>query len=151
MLRFYEDYIVGAEFETPARTIGAAEVLGFADLTGDHHRLHLDQEFGRASIFGANIAHGLLGMALVNGLAYGSVIDPDYVLAFLGLSWRFVGPIRLGDTLRASIRIASRRPTSKAGQGLVVEAIRLLNQRDEVVQEGEFTFLVKSADAPPAA
>jgi acyl dehydratase len=145
MLRYYDDYIVGEEHVTPARTIGAEDVRRFADLTGDHHRLHLDPEFGRASMFGENIAHGLLGMTLVNGLAYGAVIDPDYVLAFLGVSWRFAGPIRLGDTLRATIRIASRRTTSKPGQGLVVEGIRLLNQRDEVVQEGEFTFLVKSA------
>jgi len=145
MLRYYEDYLIGAELETPARTIAAEDVRRFADLTGDHHPLHLDPEFGRSSIFGANIAHGLLGMALVNGLAYGSVIDPNYVLAFLGVSWKFAGPIRIGDTLRAAIRIASRRPTSRPSQGVVVQDIRLLNQRDEAVQAGEFTFLIQRA------
>ena len=145
---YYEDYRVGDQFETPGRTIGADEVRQFADLTGDHHRLHLDAEFGRASMFGERISHGLLGMALVNGLAYGTVIDSDYVLAFLGISWKFVAPIRFGDTLRASIRIADRRPTRKPTQGIVVEAIQLLNQRDELLQEGEFTFLVARRGEP---
>ena len=149
---YYEDYLVGDEFETPARTIGEDDVRRFADLTGDHHRLHLDPAFGRASMFGERISHGLLGMALVNGLAYGTVIDSDYVLAFLGVSWKFVAPIRFGDTLRAVIRIADRRPTRKASQGIVVEAIRLLNQRDEMLQEGEFTFLVaRRAAISPAS
>lgn len=140
---YYEDYVVGDEFETPARTITAEDVRRFADLTGDHHRLHLDAEFGRASIFGERVSHGLFGMALVNGLAYGNVIDPDYVLAFLGVSWKFLAPIRFGDTVRAAIRIAGRRPTRKAGQGIVDEEIRLMNQRDELVQAGKFTFLVR--------
>ena len=143
MRTYYEDYVVGDEFATPARTIAAEVVQGFADVTGDHHRLHLDQEFGRASMFGEPIAHGLLGLSLVNGLAYGSVIDPDYVLAFLGLSWKFVGPIRYGDTLHIVMRIADRRATSRPDRGIVVEAARLINQRGELVQEGELTFMVR--------
>jgi acyl dehydratase len=143
MLTYYEDYVVGDEFETPARTITSADIQQFADLTGDHHRLHLDAAFGQASIFGAPISHGLLGLALINGLAYGSIIDSDYVVAFLGLSWKFVGPIYVGDTVRARMRIAERRPTRRTAHGVVVESLRLLNQRDETVQQGDFTFLVK--------
>jgi acyl dehydratase len=134
---------VGDELETPARTITSADIRQFADLTGDHHRLHLDTAFGQASIFGAPISHGLLGVALVNGLAYGNIIDSDYVVAFLGLSWKFVGPIYAGDTVRARMRIAECRPTRKPDHGVVVEALALLNQRDEIVQQGEFSFLVK--------
>jgi acyl dehydratase len=140
---YYEDYIVGDEFETPARTVTEEDVRRFADLTGDHHRLHIDPEFGRASMFGERVSHGLLGMALVNGLTFSGAIDPDYILAFLGVTWKFVAPIRFGDTVRAVVRVASRRPTRKADQGIVVEAIRLVNQRDQLVQEGEFTFLVR--------
>jgi len=140
---YYEDYIVGDEFETPARTVTEEDVRRFAELTGDHHRLHRDPEFGRASIFGERISHGLLGMALVNGLSFSDAIESDYILAFLGVTWKFTAPIRFGDSVRALIHVASRRPTRKADQGIIVEAIRLLNQRDELVQEGEFTFLVK--------
>ena len=140
---YYEDYIVGDEFETAARTLDQADVRRFAELTGDQHRLHTDQAFGQASIFGERVAHGLLGMALVNGLAYSSAIDSDGVLAFLDVSWKFIGPIRFGDTLRALIRISGRRATRKPDRGIIVQAIRLLNHRNETVQAGTFTFLVK--------
>lgn len=143
LLTYYEDYVVGDEWVTPERVITAEDVQQFADLTGDHHRLHLDPEFGAASLFGERIAHGLLGLALVNGLAYGSVIDSDYVLAFLGITWKFTGPIHLGDTLHAVLHIADCRPTSKPDRGIVVEAIRVVNQHSESLQEGEFTFLVR--------
>jgi acyl dehydratase len=123
--------------------VNEEDVHRFADITGDHHRLHLDPVFGQASMFGVQVAHGLLGLTLVNGLAYGSGIDSDYVLAFLGLSWTFSAPIRFGDALHAVIRIADRRETSRPDRGIVVEAIRVLNQRGELVQQGDFTFLVK--------
>lgn len=143
VLTYFEDYVVGSKHITPARTIADADVRAFADLTGDHHPLHLDEAYARGTIFGARISHGLLGLALVNGLAYGSIIDETYVLAFLGIEWAFAGPIRLGDTLCAHMRIADSRPTSKPDRGIVRQAIQLINQRAEVVQQGDFTFMIR--------
>lgn len=142
MLAYFEDYCVGDEYQTPARTINAADVKQFADFTGDHHPLHLDEDFARGTIFGQRISHGLLGLALVNGLAYGSIIDETHVMAFLGISWAFAAPIYLGDTLHARIRIAGRRATSRPDRGIVCQAIELINQHSAVVQHGEFTFLI---------
>jgi acyl dehydratase len=76
-------------------------------------------------------------------LGYRAGIDPDGALAFLGLTWKFSAPILIGDTIHAIFRIAALRETSKPDRGIVVEAIRVLNQRGQVVQEGEWTFLVK--------
>jgi acyl dehydratase len=140
---FYEDYALGDEFLTPARTVTEADVALFAGLSGDYNRLHTDAEYSKGMLFGERIAHGLLGLAIVSGLGYRSGIDPDGALAFLGLTWKFTGPIRFGDTIHAIFRIAALREASKSDRGIVVEAIRVLNQRGEVVQEGEWTFLVK--------
>src|SRR5262245_36962052 len=140
---YYEDYTVGDEFITPARTVTEADVVLFAGLSGDYNRLHTDAEYGKGSLFGERIAHGLLGLAIVSGLGYRSGIDPDGALAFLGLSWTFCAPIKFGDTIHAVFQIASLRETSTPDRGIVVEAIRVLNQRGEVVQAGEWTFLVK--------
>jgi acyl dehydratase len=140
---FYEDYTLGDEFLTPARTVTEADVVLFAGLSGDYNRLHTDAEYSKGMLFGERIAHGLLGLAIVSGLGYRSGIDPDGALAFLGLTWKFTGPIRFGDTIHAIFRIAALRETSKPDRAIVVEAIRVLNQRGEVVQEGEWTFLVK--------
>jgi acyl dehydratase len=140
---YYEDYTIGDEFITPARTVGEADVTLFAGLSGDYNRLHTDAEYAREQLFGERIAHGLLGLSIVVGLTYRTEIDPDGALAFLGLSWKFSGPIKFGDTIHAVIRIVSMRETRKPDRGIVVQAIRLLNQRDEVVQEGEFTMMLK--------
>lgn len=140
---YYEDYAVGDEFVTPARTVTETDVVLFAGLTGDYNRLHTDAEYMKGSVFGERIAHGLLGLALVNGLKYRTDIDSDGVLAFLGLTWSFTAPIKLGDTIHAVIRIASMRETSKPDRGIIVQAIEVYNQRGEVVQAGEFTTMLK--------
>lgn len=145
---FYEDYAVGDEFTTPARTITEADVVLFAGLTGDYNRLHTDAEYMRGSVFGERIAHGLLGLAVINGLKYRTEIDSDGVIAFLGLSWTFSAPIKLGDTIHAVFRIAAMRETSKPDRGIVVQAVQVLNQRGEVVQAGEFTTMLKRREAP---
>jgi hypothetical protein len=52
-------------------------------------------------------------------------------------SHKFTGPILIGDTIRIRVKIASKRETKKLDRGIVVEYITMLNQRGEVVQEGE--------------
>jgi acyl dehydratase len=140
---YFEDYNIGDEFVTPGRTVTEADVVMFAGLTGDYNRIHTDAEYMKESIFGARIAHGLLGLALVNGLKYRTDYDPDGVIAFLGLTWKFSGPIKFGDTIHAIVRIASKRETSKPDRGIMVQSVQVLNQRGEVVQEGEFTTMLK--------
>ncbi|HEU4322139.1 MAG TPA: MaoC/PaaZ C-terminal domain-containing protein [Roseiflexaceae bacterium] len=140
---YYEDYTVGDEFVSPARTVTESDVVQFAGLTGDYNRLHTDAEYMRGSIFGERIAHGLLGLAIVNGLKYRTPIDSDGVIAFLGLHWTFSAPIRLGDTIHGVFRVTELRPTSKPDRGIMQLAVQVRNQRGEPVQEGQFTMMLK--------
>ena len=140
---FYEDYAVGDEFITPARTVTEADVTIFAALSGDYNRLHTDAEYAAQGPFGERIAHGLLGLSIVIGLAFRTEIDPDAAVAFLGLSWKFSGPIKFGDTIHAIIKIDGMRPTRDPARGIIVQATQLLNQRGEIIQSGELTLMVK--------
>jgi acyl dehydratase len=140
---FYEDYAIGDAFITPARTVTETDVMMFAALSGDYNRLHTDAEYAAQGPFGARIAHGLLGLSFVIGLSYRTEIDPDGAVAFLGLSWKFSGPIKLGDTIHATIRIANMRPTRDPARGIIIQSTQLLNQRDEIVQSGELTMMLK--------
>lgn len=140
---YYEDYHVGAQFVTPARTIGETEVSMFAMLTGDFNRLHTDAEYMKDSIFGERIAHGLLGLAVVNGLKYRTALNPDSIVAFLGVNWSFVAPILFNDTIHAVLQVESMRETRHADRGIVVFAIEVRNQRAEVVQKGTMTMMMK--------
>ncbi|MFM2309795.1 MAG: hypothetical protein RLY87_1917 [Chloroflexota bacterium] len=139
----YEDYTIGTTFITPARTIGETEVSMFAMLTGDFNRLHTDAEYMKESVFGERIAHGLLGLSIVNGLKYRTDMDPDAIIAFLGLQWAFSAPIRFNDTIHANITVVSMRETKNPDRGIITFAIEVRNQRTELVQKGEMTMMVK--------
>jgi acyl dehydratase len=101
----------------------------------------------KQSIFGERIAHGLLGLAIQAGLF--TRATPAYAtLAFVGLRWRFKNPIKIGDTIRVVARVVAKKETSKPDRGLVTLERRVLNQRGEVVQEGETDLMVERRSSP---
>ena len=139
---FFEELSVGQEFTSPGRTVTEADIVIFAGLSGDYNVLHTDAEHMKASIFGERIAHGLLGLGIQQGLA--SRGEPAAAHGHLSaLKWKFKGPIKIGDTVHVLSRIAGKRDGPDAGRGLVTVERRLVNQRGEVVQEGETEHLVE--------
>ena len=140
--RFFDDIQVGEEYESPGRTVTETDIVIFAGLSGDYNILHTDAEFMKRSIFGERIAHGLLGLAIQSGLL-SRAMPPYATLAFAGMRWKFKGPIKIGDTIRVQARVAAKKETSKADRGLVTLERRVLNQRDEVVQEGDTELMIE--------
>jgi acyl dehydratase len=133
---FFEDLKIGQEFTSPGRTVTEADIVIFAGLSGDYNVLHTDAEHMKSSIFGERIAHGLLGLGIQQGLA--SRGEPAAAHGLLsGLKWKFKGPIKIGDTVHVISRITAKKDGPDAGRGLVTVERQLLNQRGEVVQEGE--------------
>ena len=70
-------------------------------------------------------------------------IGEKTVLAFLGLTWNFKGALKFGDTITVRQKVAEKRDTSKPDRGILRMAIEVINQRGEVVQEGEHTLMIK--------
>ena len=141
--QYFEDIQVGDEYVSPGRTVTEADIVAFAGLSGDYNVLHTDAEFMRTSIFGERIAHGLLGLAIQSGLGTRAMPRPFATIAFLGIRWRFKGPIKIGDTIKVRIKVTEKRETSKPDRGIVVMQRSILNQRGEVVQEGEAETMVE--------
>jgi len=143
MERYYEDLQVGEEYESPARTITEADIVNFAALSGDWSPVHCDEEYCKKTPYKTRIAHGLLGLAIAEGLKFRlpEFTNARYV-ASLYWNYKFTGPILIGDTIRVRVRIQSKRETRKPDRGIVVEYVTMLNQRDEVVQEGEHGLMV---------
>ena len=138
MERYYEDLEVGEEHESPGRTITEADIVNFSALSGDWSSVHCDEEFCKGTPFKTRIAHGLLGLAVVEGLKQRipAFAEVRY-MASLYWNYKFTGPILIGDTIRVRVKIASKRETRKPDRGIVAEHITMVNQRGEVVQEGE--------------
>jgi acyl dehydratase len=140
--RYYDEIEVGEEYESPGRTITETDIVLFAGLSGDYNVLHTDAEFMKTSIFGERIAHGLLGLAIQSGL-FSRSTGAYATLAFVGLRWKFKAPIKIGDTIRLRARVRTKRDIGKPDRGLVTVERTVVNQRGEVVQEGETDLLVE--------
>lgn len=141
--QYFEDIQVGDEYMSPGRTVTEADIVAFAGLSGDYNVLHTDAEFMKASIFGERIAHGLLGLSISSGLGTRAVARPFATLAFLGLRWRFKAPIKIGDTIKVRLRVTDKRETSKPDRGIVIVQRHVVNQRGELVQEGDTELMIE--------
>jgi acyl dehydratase len=144
--RYFEEIEVGETYESPGRTITETDIVLFAGISGDYNIIHTDAEYMKTSIFGERIAHGLLGLSVQSGLLARGMRALATV-AFVGLRWKFKGPIKIGDTVRVRATITGKQETPTPGRGLVTLARTVLNQRDEVVQEGETDLLVERRPA----
>ena len=139
----FEDIELGTRFESEVHVVTAADIAAFADVTRDHHPLHLDADYAKSRGFPTVIAHGLFGLSLMEGLKSKLKLYDETSVASLG--WddvRFKRPVIAGDRLRVRFRFADKRPTSTATRGIVVEELELINQRDEIVTAARHTSLI---------
>jgi len=86
----------------------------------------------------------MLGLSLVEGLKkrIPAFADTRYI-ASLEWHWKFTGPILIGDTVHVKFRIARMREShSKPDRGIIWESNQMINQRGEVVQEGEHSLMI---------
>ncbi len=145
MAKYYEDFQVGQEWTSPGRTVTEADVTAFAMLSGDYDEIHTNEDFcKRESAYKTRIAHGMLGLSLVEGLKkrIPAFADTRYI-ASLEWNWKFTGPIFIGDTVSVKFRIAQMRESkSKPDRAIIWESNQMINQRGEVVQEGAHSLMI---------
>jgi len=139
----FDSLSVGESFVTRGRTIGEADITGFATLTGDTHPQHTDAEWAAASRFGERIAHGLLVLSYAAGLV---PLDPERVLALRRVRDAvFKRPVRLGDTICVETRIAATDPAT----GVVTCAWLVRNQENRLVARATVDLLWRRDEVPP--
>jgi 3-hydroxybutyryl-CoA dehydratase len=119
-----------------SKTIGDDDNRAFADASGDHNPLHLDEEFARHTRFGRRIAHGMLSASLISAVIANEL--PGEGSIYLGQTLQFVAPVFLDDTVTARVTVSSIRDDKLI---LKLETV-CTNQRNEVVIRGEATVLI---------
>lgn len=138
-----EDFEPGQVFVSQGRTVTEADVASFAAWSWDTNPVHTDAVAAARGRFGQPIAHGLLGMSVAMGLVSRIGVFEACSVALLGVDdWRFLRPLLVGDTVRCRVEVQGVRRTSAGDTGVLSRRLTLLNQRDEVVQEGEIGLLV---------
>jgi acyl dehydratase len=142
--KYYEDFALGEEFQSAARTVGVGMIDAFAGITGDFSEVHTDAELMKETEFGERIGHGILALGLMQGLMWQTTYTQGTVVATM--AWdklKFRAALRAGDTVHAVWTIRAMRPSaSRPTTGIVVEDCRLVNQREETVLTGEHVLLM---------
>jgi acyl dehydratase len=139
---FYEEINVGDVLLSQGRTITETDIVNFGNVIGDFNPLHFDAEYMKNSMFGQRIAHGMLTLSFATGL--GNLLGSNLgtILAFKGLNIEFKRPTFIGDTIRLKTTVIEKRESSKQPGGWVTQKVEILNQKDEILQEGTWSALV---------
>ncbi|MEW6335565.1 MAG: MaoC/PaaZ C-terminal domain-containing protein [Thermodesulfobacteriota bacterium] len=145
---YWEEWEIGSEVETSARTVTEADIVIYAGLSGDYNPLHTDEEYCKTTPFGGRIAHGPLVYGIAAGLLFQLHLYDDTMIALLGFEdLRFTKPVKPGDTIRARVKVLEKKETSKPDRGVIKRQLHVLNQRGEVVQESIQNILLKRKPA----
>ena len=90
----------------------------FADATGDHQWIHVDEERAAAGPFGGTIAHGYLTLSLVPWLGSQvlSLETPGAKLNYGINKVRFPSPLRVGKRVRAHVTMGAVTEIPKGRQ-----------------------------------
>jgi 3-hydroxybutyryl-CoA dehydratase len=123
--------------ESVRKTLGESDVYLFAGITGDFPGVHVDEEFAKRTRFGGRIAHGALMVGFVSTvMARMTALLPPPGGVSSRYDVKFVGPVRIGDTITTALTLAETRPERRE---LVFRA-ETTNQRGETVLVGQ-TFM----------
>ncbi len=139
----YDEYTVGEEFESYARTITEADIVNYTCFAGLKLPMFIDEEFSRKhSLFKTRVAPGLLTASIAAGML--EDILGKYTLAALGLDrFKFSAPVKAGDTLRTRIRVEELKDTSKPDRGVLTVRISVVNQDDVIPLEFWGSFMMR--------
>lgn len=141
---FFDDVGIGDSWLTSRRTITAADVTGFAGISGDFNPLHVDALYATEHGFGRPVAHGLLVLSVATGLRQQLGLFRQATKALIELrSWQFVAPVFPGDTLQVRTEITAVRRTSSGNAGVVDQLVEVRNQDGATVQAGTLVALIR--------
>jgi 3-hydroxybutyryl-CoA dehydratase len=129
------DIKVGETWST-TRAVTDELIRDFADLSGDHNPIHLDEEFARSTRFGQRIAHGMLSAAFIS-----AVLGNEFrgrKIVYLGQTMRFTAPTFIGDTITTTATVTHIRED----RGIVTLSTECRKQTGEITLTGEAKIMV---------
>jgi 3-hydroxybutyryl-CoA dehydratase len=115
------------------RTITDADIVRFAEVSGDRNPVHLDEAYATRSPFGQRIAHGFLTGSLISAVIGMEMPGPGSI--YLGQTLKFLAPVHIGDTVTVSVEVIGVREEKR----LLTLRTDCTNQNGTPVITGEAT------------
>jgi 3-hydroxybutyryl-CoA dehydratase len=97
-----KDMRVGQNVEL-TRTVTEADVIGYAELSGDFNPIHIDREYAERSVFRRRVAHGMLSTGILVGLSAEQL--PGAGAIHISMNIKFLKPVFIGDTITCSVAV----------------------------------------------
>ncbi|KGR90157.1 dehydratase [Ureibacillus massiliensis 4400831 = CIP 108448 = CCUG 49529] len=146
MEMYFDDFSIGDEMISPRRTVTETDMVQFAGLSGDYNPLHVDEVYAQQTPYKTRVAHGLLSVAVITGLQSQMGNVNGSTLGLLEINWKFKKGVIPGDTIYAKFVVRDKKETSKPDRGVLTRNVYVINQRDELVSEGEIVLLMKKSN-----
>jgi acyl dehydratase len=127
--------IVGDKAFT-SKEINVNDILKFSDIVGDKNPLHIDPVYAKSSIFGTQIAQGMLIGSLISGVLGTKLPGPGCI--YLEQTLKFLHPVKIGDYITAIVEV--QKIHQKTNSSIIKLHTWCINQDNEVVVDGQATM-----------
>jgi acyl dehydratase len=148
--RYLEEFEVGAVYKHwPAKTVTESEDHLFCLLTMNHHPLHLNDVYAKASQQGRNVVVGPMVYSLALGMSV-SDVSGKAIANLATEELKHPAPVFHGDTLFCESEVLEKRESkTKPDRGTVRVHTRVKNQDGVLVAEFKRLVLVPRREHGP--
>ena len=108
--KFFEDLSVGQE-ASMSRTVGEADIVAYAALSGDYNPVHLDRDYAAGTIFKERIAHGILSAGYISALFGMQLPGPGAI--YISQTLNFKGPVKIDDHVVTTVKLVELIPEKR--------------------------------------
>jgi 3-hydroxybutyryl-CoA dehydratase len=126
---------VGQIYKSSA-TISEEMIERFAQATGDHNPIHLNEDYAKGTIFKTRVAHGMLQAGILSGVL--GTRFPGLGTIYLSQSLKFLKPVFIGDEITFRLKVLELFRE----KGRVRLETVCINQRGEPVLTGEALVMI---------
>lgn len=121
-----------------SKTVTEADILMYAGVSCDINAVHLNEEFAKTTMFGGRIAHGMLTAGFISAVLANRLPGPGTI--YLAQTLKFKAPVRIGDTVTATVTVKEVVVEKKRA---VLDSVCTV--AGKVVLEGESTMMCTSS------
>ena len=141
MFKDFEAIQIG-EIHSLVKTITAADVRRFVEMTGDDNPLHVNRAYAETTVFKDIVVHGMLGASFISTVI-GTKL-PGTGALWVAQNLEFLLPVRLGDELTISCTVLKKHERER----LLELDTRIVNQNRQVVLTGQGKVKLLKTSAP---
>ena len=148
--KHFEELVVGETVFTHKHTVSEADIVNFANVSGDNFYAHMDATSLDGTIFEERVAHGYFILSKAAGLFVDPAKGP--VLLNYGIEeCRFVKPVYPGATIGVKFTVKEKIDQKKKDEddiakGIVKFLVDVYDETDETVAIATILTMVKKID-----